>query len=271
MADDHLTIECDDWLEKDVTGHRSTPTGDALAAAQNGLAELALTVYVLHKVPGCESLAAPVPWQSLTGAIDTLLRNMDAVSRFFPLTRVSAGRGLEDWRSSEWERRVEHQDPAVGEDEPSVVRRDDEFDKVWPSWPNRTWPYIEQAGAEMAVAKLMGREFEKDTPGHVGPWTVRHRGGVYESDGDDDIVIFVDGSIPTYVVHGWLCAREAKRPNRWDSRWWHQEYVVSLNDLHPMDALPGYVPPPHTGAGHEGIVERLADVAKSNAADEDIP
>ena len=77
-----------------------------------------------------------------------------------------------------------------------------------------TWLYIDAAGAEIAVAHVLGIEDyspDADPPGIVKGlrvrWTCRPAEGlmVYEEDPDDAIIVLVSGGGGSYTVHG--CAR----------------------------------------------------------------
>jgi hypothetical protein len=112
------------------------------------------------------------------------------------------------------------------------------------SWKTRnqmSWGwFIEQAGAELAVAKFTGRRVDHERAGEqrVGPWIVSCSCEVFTGTADDEVVICVVGEAPIYILAGWVYAREVKRPERWNDRWWIHSYWVGKEDLHSMDALP---------------------------------
>lgn len=106
--------------------------------------------------------------------------------------------------------------------------------------------HIEGAAGELAVAKAMGRYWHAPVGtfrrgGDVGPIQVRTRSDptyqllIRPGDRDSDVFVLVTGIAPNFTVHGWIRARDAKRPE-----WLHPHggrppaYFVPQDALHPL-------------------------------------
>jgi hypothetical protein len=105
--------------------------------------------------------------------------------------------------------------------------------------------HIEAAGAELAVAKFLGRYWSGSVDtfkasGDVGPYEVRWRSSttydllIRPGDADDRPFFLVLGQFPTYRVVGWIMGRDGKREE------WRQHYgdrpaafFVPQSALHP--------------------------------------
>lgn len=99
----------------------------------------------------------------------------------------------------------------------------------WGEPPDGWGADIEGAGAEMALAKVLGRywagavvEDPRELDGDVGQRVqVRHtprRNGcllLHPTDPDDHAFVLVVGAMPTYRIIGWLYARQGKRESYW--------------------------------------------------------
>lgn len=118
---------------------------------------------------------------------------------------------------------------------------------------------IEAAGAEMAVAKVLGLYWTganglHDATTDVGRLQVRNPlpGNqsllVRPSDADDHGFVLVTGTIPRFEVVGWMLARDAKRPEwRRDPGGHGAAYFVPQEELHDVSeisARPRTTPPP---------------------------
>ena len=110
--------------------------------------------------------------------------------------------------------------------------------------PNAVWDTdIEAAGAEMVVAKWLGRYWHAlaNDPtvleGDVGKYQVRHtrhENGclvIYQKDKDDAVFVLVVGGYPNYMITGWLPGDRAKQKQYWRDNAQHPAYFV------PQDAL----------------------------------
>jgi hypothetical protein len=111
---------------------------------------------------------------------------------------------------------------------------------------------IEGSGGELAVAKAFGMYptgmgGDAPEPGDVGPLEVRttprHDGRLILHPDDDDnrLFVLVTGSMPNYVIRGWIIAGDGKQPGHWEDptgkgRW---AFFVPTRLLHPPHTLWG--------------------------------
>jgi len=108
---------------------------------------------------------------------------------------------------------------------------------------------IEGACAELAVSRLIGCYWHaivadpNGLPGDAGPLQIRstpHDDGhlvVYDTDPDQAIFVLVIGTVPVFVVRGWMQGSMAKR-----SQWWRPEgkapaYWIPQSELRPMSQI----------------------------------
>lgn len=102
---------------------------------------------------------------------------------------------------------------------------------------------IEAAGAEMVVAKWLGRYWHAlaDDPtvleGDVGRYQIRHTKHdngclvLQPKDPDQAIFVLVVGAYPTYTIRGWIEGEAGKQKQFWRDNVPHPAYFV------PQDAL----------------------------------
>lgn len=103
---------------------------------------------------------------------------------------------------------------------------------------------IEAAGAELAVAKAMGRFWtgtggpDRET-GDVGGLQVRHsrrfdaRLILHDRDIDDHAFVLITGSMPTFEVVGHILARDGKAADYWWAQAPRPAYFVPVAALTP--------------------------------------
>lgn len=108
--------------------------------------------------------------------------------------------------------------------------------------------HVEGAGGEMAAAKALGLYWSGSVDTFklpdVGTLQIRTRSRdnydliVRPGDADDEAFLLVTGSMPSYLVHGWMLGADAKR-EEWLKTYAARTpaYFVPQSALHPLEGL----------------------------------
>lgn len=104
---------------------------------------------------------------------------------------------------------------------------------------------IQAAGAELAVAKVLGRYWADtaapDTDGDVGTgvqvrWTRLANGSLllHPSDPDDHAYVLVTGEMPSFEIPGWCWGRDGKDERFWREHTGRPAFFVPQDALRPL-------------------------------------
>lgn len=118
-------------------------------------------------------------------------------------------------------------------------RRRDHFEPK-----NRIETDSQAVGAELAVARIFptlewAGGAELDVAGDVGPLFVRHSVTpyLYVYPKSFGLHVFVSGKLPVFIVHGWIDARDARRPEWWRDNLQLPAWAVPIEELHDLRRL----------------------------------